>query len=274
MDDKKFENILDEWMSHEIQEVPELHPREEMYKRIKEKQRKTRWTLFPKPLRWTAVGAAAAVIILMIVFYPGQEGPAIGLRKGYVIGRGDPHKGPITEAKKGEKKGEKKGPMMFDALHFQYLKMGTSLIEEIDMQAPEEEKFFLSSKDNYRILFQLRQELYIYIYQLDSSNMLIRLFPYDELSPGKNPVQKGELFYLPAAPNWLFSKKRRGEEKIYVIASSSPKLAWDELYEQYSRLKKKKKKLEFVSRLLDEFAAVKKGLIESTEVQIFTFHNQ
>ncbi len=274
MDDKKFENILDEWMSHEIQKVPELRPREEMYKRIKEKQRKPRWIRFSKPLTWTAVGAAAAVIILMVIFYPGQEGPAIGLRKGYVTGRGYPHKGPLTEPKKGEKRGEKKGPMMFETLLFQYQEMGTPLIEEIDIQDLKDEKIFLASKDNYRLLFQLRQKFYIYIYQLDSSQMLTRLFPNDKYSPDQNPVQKGQLYHLPAALDWLFSKNSGGEEKIYVIASSSPKLIWDELYEQYFRLKKTRKKLEFVSRLLDEFEDVENNLTPGTEIQVFVFHNK
>ena len=72
----------------------------------------------------------------------------------------------------------------------------------------------------------------------------------------------------------LFSKNSGGEEKIYVIASSSPKLIWDELYEQYFRLKKTRKKLEFVSRLLDEFEDVEKNLIPGTEIQVFVFHNK
>jgi hypothetical protein len=260
MDDKKFEDILDEWMSYEIQKAPELRPREEMYRKIEGKKRVREWFAFPRFLRWSAAGAAAAVIILMIVFYPGQDRSTIGLRKGASI-----------EPKRGEKRGPKKGPAIFEALLLQYQKKGESRVKDIDFQALRDEKVFLSSEDNFRFIFQVRQESYIYIYMKDSRQILTRLFPNDKYSQEQNPVHIGKLFYLPSVPNWLYSKNKIEERKIYVFSSSSPKLTWDKLYEQYFLQKGRRKKRELATRLLDEFAAAEKGLVENTEVHVLTF---
>ncbi len=85
MDKKKFDEIMDEWAVHEMEAAPDLKPSQEVYQKLEEKKKKTRFTLFSWPVRLAAAGIAAALIILVIVLQPPKEvEPLLGLRKGTV----------------------------------------------------------------------------------------------------------------------------------------------------------------------------------------------
>lgn len=83
MDKKKFDEIMDKWVAHEMESVPEIEPRPEVYRKLEEKRKKPRFGMFTWPVRLAAAGIAAALIVLVIVMQPPKEGgPFVGLRKG------------------------------------------------------------------------------------------------------------------------------------------------------------------------------------------------
>jgi len=94
MDKKKFDEIMDRWVAHEMESVHEIEPRPEVYRKLEEKKKKPRFTLFTWPVRLAAAGIAAALIILVIVMEPPKEaGPFVGLRKGTAAELAEEEKG-------------------------------------------------------------------------------------------------------------------------------------------------------------------------------------
>jgi hypothetical protein len=67
MNDKKFEDMMENWASHEMESAPQLRPKKEIYQMVKAKKRKT---LFPVFARWATVGVAAAAIVLVAILHP------------------------------------------------------------------------------------------------------------------------------------------------------------------------------------------------------------
>jgi hypothetical protein len=67
MNDEKFEEIMKEWASHEIESAPQLRPTKEMYQMVKAKKRKV---LFPVFARWATVGIAAVTLIVVGILHP------------------------------------------------------------------------------------------------------------------------------------------------------------------------------------------------------------
>ena len=93
MDKKKFDEIMDQWVTHEMEVAPELEPNPDVYRKLEGKKKTPWFALFSWPVRLAAAGIAAALIILVIVMQPPKEmGPFVGLRKGAVAekpGRGE-----------------------------------------------------------------------------------------------------------------------------------------------------------------------------------------
>ena len=56
MNDEKFDEIMKNWVSHEIESTPQLRPKKEMYQMVKAKKQKV---FFPVFARWATIGAAA-----------------------------------------------------------------------------------------------------------------------------------------------------------------------------------------------------------------------
>lgn len=67
MEEKKFEEIMDNWASKETESAPQLRPTKEMYQMVKAKKQRV---LFPVFARWATVGIAAATIVLVASLYP------------------------------------------------------------------------------------------------------------------------------------------------------------------------------------------------------------
>lgn len=85
MDKKKFDKIMEDWIVHEMDAVPDLEPSQEVYRKLEDKKKKTKFVLFSWPVRLAAAGIAAALIILVIVIKPPREvEPLMGLKKGTV----------------------------------------------------------------------------------------------------------------------------------------------------------------------------------------------
>jgi hypothetical protein len=81
----------------------------------------------------------------------------------------------------------------------------------------------LNSGDTYKVVFTPNDNLYVYIFQKDSTNQLQRIFPMEEFKGMKlnnqNPVKKDQQYILPAKEKSFRLDNNVGAEKIYVIAS-------------------------------------------------------
>jgi hypothetical protein len=84
----------------------------------------------------------------------------------------------------------------------------------------------LHSGDAYKILFEPAKDGYVYIFQMDSSHKLFRLFPtnnFKNADPNNvNPVKKGQPYFVPAE-NWSFRlDNTTGDETIYFVVTNQP----------------------------------------------------
>jgi hypothetical protein len=348
MDKKKFDKIMDEWVAHEMEAAPDLKPSTEVYQRLEEKKKKSRFVLFSWPVRLAAAGIAAALIILVIVLQPPKEvGPFVGLRKGTVTERvekgersdkmqvlseaeteeqvekvgkaertkmherveeGKKEEGTekieyeeppvkiktvekMEKAKEEDKKAivqpkevaarprmeiipEKKEvksevkrsqiaaafPSVAEQIVFQYQPKGSEAIERLDISAPQDEIISLSSEDNYRLILQLPQERYVYVFQVGADEQPIRLFPNKEYNPSKNPLQAGKTIIIPLPPNWFYVEKDAGEVLIYVLTSVEPLQDWDEIYAKIA------------TGLLDQMEQDKQSPEDRVSVRVFKFN--
>jgi hypothetical protein len=295
MDKKKFDDLMDKWAAHEMNTAPEISPAPKVYQRLKERQKKSRFTLVPWPVRWAAAGIAAVVILLFIVLQPSKEiGPLVGLRKAFIGEKGEgveraqvlnevevpreeeaPRvaKAPRTAAKDLAKR-EKKSQVVSEQYVFQYQRPDTRAVEELDIRAPQDKIITLSSEDNYRLVLELAQERYIYVYLIGDDQSLIRLFPNSEYQPEQNPLQPGKTYIIPAPPNWFFVQEIEGEVTLYVISSDLPQPEWDELYIQYEGTDKKKDKRELLSQQTDAFTSIEKMPQKDILILPFKFYSQ
>ena len=157
-------------------------------------------------------------------------------------------------------------------MEFQYQPAGSDAVERLDIDSPQEEIISLSSKDNYRLILQLPQGRYAYVFQIGADRQVIRLFPNSEYSPAQNPLQPGKTILIPLPPNWFYVDKDSGEVSIYVVTSAEPLQNWDELYTEYSRAGNIKKKQEISTKLLDRIETDKQSLEEQVSVRVFKFN--
>ena len=67
MNDEKFDEIMKDWTTHEMESTPQLRPKKEMYQMVKAKKQKV---FFPLFVRWATVGAAAVFIIALAILHP------------------------------------------------------------------------------------------------------------------------------------------------------------------------------------------------------------
>lgn len=73
MNDEKFEKMMENWASQEVDSAPRLRPTKAMYQMVKAKKRKM---LVPIFARWATVGVAAIAIVLIAVLHPGLFRPS------------------------------------------------------------------------------------------------------------------------------------------------------------------------------------------------------
>jgi hypothetical protein len=82
----------------------------------------------------------------------------------------------------------------------------------------------LHSGDSIKLIFTPSEDdVYIYIFMTDSHNNVARLFPTDDFkgaaSSNKNPIKKGQQYFIPSASKSFQLDNNIGEESIYLIAS-------------------------------------------------------
>ncbi|OAD23804.1 conserved hypothetical protein, secreted [Candidatus Thiomargarita nelsonii] len=104
----------------------------------------------------------------------------------------------------------------------------------------------LHSGDHLKLIFTPTEDnIYIYIFMVDSHNNVARLFPTDKFKgaakANKNPVKKSVKYFVPAKSKSFQLDNNTGEESIYLIATRQP----DEVLEKPSKfiLAKAKRRL-------------------------------
>ncbi len=100
---------------------------------------------------------------------------------------------------------------------------------------PLTEGAVLHSDDHYKIQFTPQEDSYVYIFQLDSSETIYRLFPMEAFKGvqvnNHNPVKAGVSYTLPAPDKAFKLDEQRGPEVIYFMASRQPDEELENRYE-------------------------------------------
>ena len=88
----------------------------------------------------------------------------------------------------------------------------------------------LTSDDNYAVSFRTSGPAYVYIFQVDSSGQVFRLFPNPNYSPEQNPVRPGLTHWVPPQDRWMFLDQNVGQERIYLVFSCRPDRELEDLH--------------------------------------------
>jgi hypothetical protein len=275
MEKKQFEKIMDDWLSHEVKSSPELSPRDEMYRRLREKRKSSRkW--FLGPIGWTAAATAAAAVLLLVIFLPDiskrmplLKEPASALEEGKTADElvaGRTHLATVER----EKMEEAVGAGAFNQLYFQQQNRADKSIVGVDIQTQRDKKVDVAPAENYRLQVQLNQVRYVYVYQFGSDQKLNRLFPNVINNIEQNPLQGGPLYNFPAPPKWFPVDEATEAGTIYVIAAEKPMQDWDQLYDQYINFRgREEKRQEIARQFLDELESVSAQNEAGIEIQKF-----
>lgn len=104
---------------------------------------------------------------------------------------------------------------------------------------PLVENSVLHSGDHYKIQFTPAEDSYIYIFQVDSSKAIYRLFPMTEFGGvtvnNQNPARAGTTYHLPAKDKSFQLDQKVGSETIIFLAFRQPDKALEEQYETLIR---------------------------------------
>ncbi|GAK52039.1 hypothetical protein U14_03286 [Candidatus Moduliflexus flocculans] len=78
MDERKFEEMMEKWASHEMASAPKLQPTGEMLAAVKAKKQPF---FFPMFARWATVGVAVAAMLIATLIYPRWYQPKQAMQK-------------------------------------------------------------------------------------------------------------------------------------------------------------------------------------------------
>ncbi len=114
---------------------------------------------------------------------------------------------------------------------------------------PLQDGTVLYSGDQYKIIFTPAETCSIYLFQRDSSDALVQLFPMQSWGGDTlnnfNPVQAGTTYYIPQQDKSFMLDNRTGAERLYLLVSREPNLALEQLAETHSKSRAKSIILEF-----------------------------
>ena len=83
----------------------------------------------------------------------------------------------------------------------------------------------LYSGDHYKIVFTPDEDVYVYIFQVDSADQIFQLFPMREFKgvrlTNTNPARGGRRVTLPAPDKAFRLDRQTGRERIYLLATRS-----------------------------------------------------
>ncbi|MGH8551403.1 MAG: protein kinase domain-containing protein [Methylococcales bacterium] len=96
----------------------------------------------------------------------------------------------------------------------------------------------LHSGDRYKIKFTTKEDSYVYIFQIDSSQRIYQIFPpraYSEPNvEGGNLVEAGRTYSVPAEDRSFELDNQVGRERIYPLAFRQRNTVLEELYREMS----------------------------------------
>jgi len=100
---------------------------------------------------------------------------------------------------------------------------------------PLENGAVLNSGDTYKIVFTPKQDAHVYIFQVDGSDKIWRLFPikrWEKLTLNQSSrVKAGKTYYAPTQTKSFQLDQQVGTEKIYFIATTTPDNELEQLNE-------------------------------------------
>lgn len=99
---------------------------------------------------------------------------------------------------------------------YRYLKNGMGEVQALG------EGSTIRSGDHYQIAFEVQEDSYVYVFQIDGAGKMFSLFPlqsFQGVSIGEdNPVQSGKTYAAPSPEQWFVLDEQTGPEAIYVLA--------------------------------------------------------
>ncbi|MFC1554544.1 DUF4384 domain-containing protein [candidate division KSB1 bacterium] len=259
MKDNILENILEKWIGYELSSAPEIRPTEKVYAALSSGQSRPLTIFNPGIIRWVSVGTAACIILFAVLLSgPPENQIPVKLRYAEISDE------PIREkGKKEEPKGRGRGvPVIFSRLNFQYFEESAGDLKNVDILTGEED-LSLTVKNSYRLLIEPVEERYVYIFQVDSEDRILRIFPNENFSSHNNPLNMSESYHLPDNLNWLYFDKPSERETIYILAFFEMQNNLNELFGRYQSERNNTEKAAILSRILDIFSAVENGQIEN-----------
>jgi hypothetical protein len=276
MREQEFDQRMEAWAEHETQSGPELRPTADMYRLVEAKKKASFWSVFMS--RRAVLATAVASLVLLITAYVGLYDPfslfhplpsegiiVVAMRQGFPS-----EKGPVVQPTAVPSRKMPKGQTaFFEQLLFQFQNPDSRTVVSVDVRAPREEAIALTSADNYRLVWQPAINIHVYAFQLTSSGILARLFPSGAYTSTRNPLRQGQMYYLPAEPNWFYLDESPGEERLYIVASTKQLLDLEEMYAQYPRTEDTRQKEELLSKLLKALEIIAQA--DSNEVAGWMF---
>ncbi len=80
----------------------------------------------------------------------------------------------------------------------------------------------LKSGESYFFHIKPNKECYLYLFQVDATGSLFRLYPNAKFNTGGNPLSKGVRVTIPNEKEVFFLDKTTGKEEFYFLASHEP----------------------------------------------------
>jgi hypothetical protein len=253
MREKYFQAILQNWFRAELDSLPEIKPTAEFYELLQQKTKQQ--VTFLQKSRWF-IGAAAMIMVIIIsltnfqqIFYPRQVViPKLNTRK------------EVAKAKKPEIMLERSFKMhkdigspleTADKILLQLHKEELNYAIDMDVTQSQDSYPVLSSNDNYRLMLNLKEPAYLYIFQINSENQPIKLFPDPERGL-RNPLKAEQVHYCPSEDEWYYLDENPGLETIYVCLSAEEMSAVDKMFGNFYQKSSGSKRKEILQQLITE----------------------
>ncbi len=275
MQDQDLDKVMETWIEHETRAAPKLRPAPRVYRLLEVKRQKPRFSFFRT--QWAAMGAA--VIALLVVLYaalfqlpnfvsmPASPAPPVGIREGFPA-----DKGTTPAPTPSDGKGPRRSVPVFRYLHFEIQRAGDSQVESVDLTAPQA-AVTLTSKDTYRLYFELNQASYVYIFQETASGDVLRLFPNLSYSHRDNPLPPHQPVAVPTAPDGFYVQGTAGAERLDVLVAAAPLVDLNERYDQYIQAEDADRQREMAQLLLEYLDALAATPSPNLDNLTFTFQH-
>jgi len=253
MREKYFQAILQNWFRREFNSLSEIKPTAEVYELLQQKTKQQ--ITFLQKSRWF-IGAAAMIMVIIIsltnfqrIFYPRQVViPKLNTRK------------EVAKAEKPELMLERSFKMHKDVgspietkdkILFQLRREGLTHTINVDVTEQQDSYSVLNPNDNYRLMLNLKEPAYLYIFQINSENQPIKLFP-DPDRGLQNPLKAERDYFCPAENEWYYLDEITGFETIYICLSAEEIPALIKMFDEFYQKSSGSKRKEILQHLITE----------------------